>query len=430
MSKDYKKLYEEALERARKLATDLPNGRNDRLYHVWDLENIFPELKESEDERIRKEIIQSIKDNMCVIHKEKCLAWLEKQGENKLANKVEPKFKNGQWIVWQNKCYKVNYNGCGYELIDQNGLSTSLEYVTVDENAHLWTIQDAKDGDVLYSHCCKLLWIYKDGNSCYIGNNLNYNENCVVVNSSICIPNDVTPATKEQRDLLFQKIKESGYEWNVEKKELNKIEKQGEQKPTPKFKIGDTIHKIGENTVFPMTIEKIEDGYYVCNNSHSFVNIEFQDYYELVEQKPSWSKEDSKNLNSVKWIIENSDNLNKIFETIDSPDYIKKYFIDWLKSLKDRVQPKSKQEWSEEDEDVINHLIAICAGAKRYRQFAGCLQDDITKYQTWLKSIKPNHWKPSEEQMKALIKRTKGLHTNSETRKVLESLIFDLQEKL
>lgn len=54
------------------------------------------------------------------------------------ADKVEPKFHKGEWIVWKNKCYKVNYNGCGYELIDQNGLSTWLEYGTVDENAHLW----------------------------------------------------------------------------------------------------------------------------------------------------------------------------------------------------------------------------------------------------------------------------------------------------
>ena len=52
------KAYDKAIERARKLATDLPNGRNDRLYHVWDLESIFPELKESEDERIRKHIIE------------------------------------------------------------------------------------------------------------------------------------------------------------------------------------------------------------------------------------------------------------------------------------------------------------------------------------------------------------------------------------
>ena len=33
---------------------------------------------------------------------------------------------------------------------------------------------------------------------------------------------NISPATKEQRDLLFQKIKEAGYEWDSEKKELKK----------------------------------------------------------------------------------------------------------------------------------------------------------------------------------------------------------------
>lgn len=49
---------------------------------------------------------------------------------------------------------------------------------------------------------------------------------------------------------------------------------------------------------------------------------------------------------------------------------------------------QTSAEWSEEDEDVINNLLSVCAGAKKYRQFAGCSQDDIVKYQTWLKSIK------------------------------------------
>ena len=31
------------------------------------------------------------------------------------------------------------------------------------------------------------------------------------------------PATKEQSDLLFQKMREAGYEWDTEKKELKKI---------------------------------------------------------------------------------------------------------------------------------------------------------------------------------------------------------------
>ena len=39
--------------------------------------------------------------------------------------------------------------------------------------------------------------------------------------------NKVYPATKEQRDFLFQKMKEAGYEWDDDEKELKKIE----QKP-------------------------------------------------------------------------------------------------------------------------------------------------------------------------------------------------------
>ena len=45
-----------------------------------------------------------------------------------------------------------------------------------------------------------------------------------------------SPATKEQRDLLFQKMREAGYEWNEEKKELRKIEK---QVPKPKWSDDD-----------------------------------------------------------------------------------------------------------------------------------------------------------------------------------------------
>ena len=33
----------------------------------------------------------------------------------------------------------------------------------------------------------------------------------------------VTPATTEQRDLLFQKMKEEGYEWDVKEKKLIKL---------------------------------------------------------------------------------------------------------------------------------------------------------------------------------------------------------------
>ena len=78
-TKDYEKAYKEALERAK----DFMNG--EVHYELKMGENImcwiFPELRESEDERIRKEIIDYITyvaDTRS--NKKEWLAWLEKQG--------------------------------------------------------------------------------------------------------------------------------------------------------------------------------------------------------------------------------------------------------------------------------------------------------------------------------------------------------------
>ena len=55
------------------------------IVRVEDLENTFPELKESEDEKIRKALIRFHKSTIDVdgIKGEDIIAWLEKQGEQK-----------------------------------------------------------------------------------------------------------------------------------------------------------------------------------------------------------------------------------------------------------------------------------------------------------------------------------------------------------
>jgi len=82
---DYEKLYKDALERAREMSA-LPDDRAT-------IEYIFPELAESEDERIRKHLISLVKnwDKDGIFSKytsnpndiKKILAWLEKQVEQK-----------------------------------------------------------------------------------------------------------------------------------------------------------------------------------------------------------------------------------------------------------------------------------------------------------------------------------------------------------
>lgn len=81
----YEKKYKEALERARKSH----DKANDLIKKEW-IETIFPELKESEDERIRKALLEMVHDTTgdelwtnYNVHKEEALAWLEKQDKQK-----------------------------------------------------------------------------------------------------------------------------------------------------------------------------------------------------------------------------------------------------------------------------------------------------------------------------------------------------------
>ena len=74
---DYEKAYKEALERAKGLIDFCSDSE------LKTLENVFPELAESEDEKIRKELLNYLYD----VHDDdedraRWLAWLEKQGEH------------------------------------------------------------------------------------------------------------------------------------------------------------------------------------------------------------------------------------------------------------------------------------------------------------------------------------------------------------
>lgn len=174
--------------------------------------------------------VDKVKSNLLTVERAKEISPFMRSGfENESADKVEPKFKNGQWIVWQDKCYKVNYNGCGYELVDQNGLSTSLEYGTVDENAHLWDItKDAKDGDVLAEDSCIFIIERMKPNGTAIIHCCLFDDGDFDSRSTLGFDVDSTyPATKEQRDTLMKAMADAGYEWDADKKELKKIE----QKP-------------------------------------------------------------------------------------------------------------------------------------------------------------------------------------------------------
>lgn len=151
------------------------------------------------------------------------LSWLEKQCGEKPADKVELKFKVGDWVVCGKLVTQITS-------IEDDGYTNSGQGFISFETAkkfHLWTIQDAKDGDVLVTTFDEDNMIVMYHSMCTIDT---INVHCCLDNKFVCWnlgtfdAEYVKPATKEQRDLLFQKMKEAGYEWDAEKKELRKIE--------------------------------------------------------------------------------------------------------------------------------------------------------------------------------------------------------------
>lgn len=107
------------------------------------------------------------------------------------------------------------------------------------------------------------------------------------------------------------------------------------------------------------------------------------------------------------WGEEDKHWRQKVIDFMNHPDLIKatptlaKDTINCLKSLKDRVQPQSKQEWSEEDESNFQGIIDELKVNKHHAP--DCDLPTYDRFLSWFKSLKERYvWKPSEEQMNAL----------------------------
>ena len=355
------KAYDEAIEKARKLYNSEETSADVEIA----CENIFSELKESEDERIRKRIITLVNAHCQGMYKTDCLAWLEKQGEQNLviemksaeeslgidsdtyneivdeciygeqkpADKVEHKFEIGDWVVFNNKhqsIYQVEKIEDGYYILRHTHGGTFRICVLHNESLRLWTIQDAKDGDVL---CCESGWtcIFKTlvndetfSSYCFMDSDKWFYETgseCHTLKEEFikAYNGKIYPATKEQRDLLFQKMKEAGYEWDAEKKELKKQE-------IAEIPFGAKDSELQEATY------NIPKGFYAEIDSDKVV-------IKKGRQKPTWSEEDESILQAI-WdeILANKHNAEEYeWKTYDK-------FLYWLKSLRPQNQWKPSDE--------------------------------------------------------------------------------------
>lgn len=238
-------------------------------------------------EEEKEKLFQAIKDNG--------YKW---NPETKTLEKVvESRFHAGDWITDGISKYQILFIDDIQYWYSENGILGSIE--SVDKRYHHWTIQDAEDGDVLATNwregddSWEKIVIFKkyhnvEGFVEGYGNTF-MNRKLVLCDEvpyfSKTWTGTLQPATKEQRDFLFQKIKEAGYEWNPKTKTLDKIK--------PKFKVNDQVKHIYDKDNRVITIIGMKEEYYdiiYFNNRKDDFQCEKvlfadQDKYELIPNK-------------------------------------------------------------------------------------------------------------------------------------------------
>ena len=447
------KAYDEAIKRAREYDFSLTGVCAGDV-----IEDIFPELKESEDEKIRGKLVEYFlhyPDHEITYYDLKAdsvIAWLEKQGEEtiplkeiilnvwelgnywkeltkgvcnteygrqldyivkhwkegehyiksfekkgeqKRTDKVEPKFHEGDWVVQGYNILKIKCVGDTHYCFETvGGYVDDMLVSEIDSQFHLWTIQDAKAGDVILDgsnpfifkktkyqskHCYAFCGIGQDGNFAVNPYNWYGKEDSSEVWTW---GSNLKPATKEQRNLLFQKMREAGYEWDAEKKELKKI-----------------------NSYCQENCKGFQE------TGKCFADGECKVKREAKQKSTEWSEEDEAYRRLLVDImdVEHRDGIFSInpedISIFKSDVVTVKRIKDWLKSLKDRVQPQNftvtDEELAKAKKDAYNDALDKI----EYHSGEPTFDDGWSAAIWYLKkrNAQPqNRWKPSKEQIDLL----------------------------
>ena len=307
---DYKEKLKEAL-----------NSDNTDYEVVRWIEQNFPELKESEDERIRKGIIRCVKGNMPDNDfRKKYLAWLEKQGEHK---KFRDSIQVGDKVTRNEDGVLVNLSQLSRvaKKEEKQGEQKPVDYKNANiqqkdfvpkENTPRYSI-----GDVLCDKSCNML--NKESQH-------NFKITDIKNGMYICGKWSIPISQQDEYELVAKMI---------EQKSVDIVE--------PKFKIGDTVKSTFSDISYYIT--GVSNDYYMTDTG-CIIMFNAQDNFELSKQKPAWSEEDNIILSRIIADYERSN--EEWFNAQKSSPHGRK--ITWLKSLKDRVQPQNT--WKPSDEQM------------------------------------------------------------------------------
>ena len=367
---NYEQKYKDALERARMLN----NGKDvDVEAGTTTCEYIFPELKESEDEKIRKWLFNYVgncpNENFEFyggVGKKAVLAYLEKQKEQKLLEYLPKEKVYDIMSKLTNLSLSYNIPIEEYEKIDEikSNVRDLLDY-PIEQKPAKWSEEDEK----IRKELAEFINHYRHNND----------------------------LTSEQAEWCH--------------KALTWIEKQKEQKPVEKENTLTDFEKVLNIFLFDFANSPIEDcdpKEYIKKHSAEILKAAYkelnaelqQDIFEAIqegrregyevakaEQKPEeWSEEDETRLTNTLIMLKeyaihhySKDDVNKS--------------VDWLENRVKLLHPQPKNEWSEEDEKDMAYIIRILDDCYAYGKH------DLSKtdHENLVNKLKSLHPQPKQE---------------------------------
>ena len=357
---DYKEKYEQALEIAKETYDKQP------MYRDW-LGKMFPELAESEDEKVRKMLIEqmerwhecAIEDNVVQDIKDSAdaITWLEKQGSE--PNWCHHKVDLSNCSEEYRKAYYDGWNNC-----NQQHSQCKSEW-----------------NDVVKCLINGMKFYYEDNEEATWGTE----------KFSMKVKDILSWLEKQKTiDVLDKEEKEFADNVDSYRKDMDEFYKKG--------------YNAGREAEKQYWLEK--QGKPFDEEMKTLLRTEYEKGRAdaIAEMQKEWSEEDIIHLN----------NCISYMSRLDSSE------MNWLKSLKDRVQPK--QEWNEEDKDYYDAIIAKL----EVTQEDAALTDNQMNF---LKSLRPqNRWKPSDKHIRFLQAMVND--PNNASSESCQIVLKDILEKL
>lgn len=293
---------------------------------------------------------------------------------------------------------KAENNLYTYQTLE--GKEYSCSYRSLETDAHLWSLEDAKAGDVISTIYGKA-FIYNGkangtcpGSFCGINTLGNFKTGC----DHHWTGKKVRPATKEESYYLFLKMREAGYVWRADKLKLVEVkpttmeEKDRIDDAFTRMMLKDAEKQNNQNSV--EWTETDESMYTRCLGI--FGKCKCNIAVDEVDEEINWFKSLKEKIVAYQQSIRNwSDRdgdmarfIGNAITTDEASKYLEEKGVEiidahvWLDELKERTTP---QNWSEYDSKMSSYIVAALDAYCRLRK-----ERDNTSGQEELESA--IHW--------------------------------------